>query len=372
MKILILTNYADGLYLFRRELLTELLAEGHEILVSVPPDEQCRKIEQLGCKVVPTALERRGSNPVKDLKLFFFYRRLLKQEKPDMVFTYTIKPNLYGGLACRQRHVPYICNVTGLGTALENRGILRILLLYFYKIAMAKANCVFFQNEANRKFMQKYGIAEKNSRLLPGSGINLQQHLCADYPPEMDGIRFLAVMRIMKDKGIEEYLQAAERICQKYPNVSFYLAGEYEEETKKQYEPVLGRLEKEKVVKYLGYIDNVGEVMAKSHVMVHPSYHEGLSNVILEGAACGRPVLASNISGCREAVSKDASGILFEPRQTEALVEAIERMLSFTFEKRREMGLAGRRWVEEHFDRKIVIKAYQEEMQKGKQTIKEK
>ncbi len=366
MKILILTNYADGLYLFRRELLMELLAAGHRILVSVPWDEQCRKIEELGCEVIPTVLERRGSNPVKDLKLLFFYKGLLKREAPDVVLTYTIKPNLYGGLACRRGHVPCICNITGLGTAIESNGILSKVLLCFYKISMAKADCVFFQNKGNRIFMQKYGIAKKNSRLLPGSGVNLQQRLYRTYPSETDGIRFLAVIRIMKDKGIDEYLQAAERITQTYQKVSFYLAGEYEEETREQYESILGRLEKEKVVKYLGHIDNVEEVMANSHVIVHPSYHEGLSNVLLEGAACGRPVLASNIAGCRETVSENVSGILFEPKQTEALTGAIERILSLTFEERRAMGIAARKWVEEHFDRKIVIKAYQEELQKIK------
>lgn len=364
MKIAILTNYANGLYLFRRELLEVLRAEGHTILISVPQDEQCKKLEQLGCKVFPTLLERRGNNPIKDFKLLFFYLRFIRKEKPDVVFTYTIKPNLYGGLACRLKKVPYLCNITGLGTAIENKGILRKILLQFYKIATAKADCVFFQNEGNRVFMHNHGIAKKNSRLLPGSGVNLQQHPYEPYPPEEEGIRFLAVIRIMKDKGIDEYLQAAEIVTRKNPNVSFYLAGEYEEETKEHYEPILCRLEKEKVVKYLGHIDNVEEVMAGSHVIVHPSYHEGLSNVLLEGAACGRPVLASNVPGCKETVYKDVSGILFEPERTDALVAAIEQILSFNFEERKKMGIAGRKWVETYFDRNKVINAYREELQK--------
>lgn len=335
-------------------------------MISVPQDEQCKKLEQLGCRVFPTLLERRGNNPVKDFKLLLFYLRFIRKEKPDVVFTYTIKPNLYGGLACRLKKVPYLCNVTGLGTAIENKGVLRKILLQFYKISTAKARCVFFQNEENRIFMYNHGIAKKNSRLLPGSGVNLQQHPYEPYPSEAEGIRFLAVIRIMKDKGIEEYLQAAEMITRKYSNVSFYLAGEYEEETKRHYEPIICRLEKEKVVKYLGHIDNVEEVMAESHVIVHPSYHEGLSNVLLEGAACGRPVLASNVAGCKETVSEGVSGILFEPGRTKALIAAIEQILSFRFEERKEMGIAGRKWVEVHFDRNKVINAYLEELQKIK------
>ena len=364
MKILILTNYANGLYLFRKELLETLQQAGHELWVSVPLDEQCKKIEELGCKITAAPLERRGSNPIKDLKLLLYYMKLIKRFKPETVLTYTIKPNLYGGLACRLKKVPYLCNITGLGTAIENRGMLSEILLRFYKIAVAKANCVFFQNEGNRALMHSYGIAKKNSRLIPGSGVNLQDNPYETYPPDTEGIRFLTAIRIMKEKGIDEYLQAAEIITRKHQNVFFYLAGEYEEEAKEHYEPILCRLEKEKVVKYLGHIDNVEEVMAKSHIIVHPSYYEGLSNVLLEGAACGRPVVACDAPGCREAVSKEASGILYEPGRVDALVAAIERILSFTSEEREKMGIAGRKWVEAYFDRNIVISVYQEELQK--------
>lgn len=364
MKILILANYANGLYLFRKELIEALQQAGHELLVSVPLDEQCQRIEDLGCKITAAPLERRGSNPIKDMKLLLYYMRLLKGFKPEAVLTYTIKPNLYGGFACRVKKVPYLCNITGLGTAIENRGMMSEILLRFYKIAVSKASCVFFQNEGNRALMHSYGIARKNNRLIPGSGVNLQTHPYESYPTETEGIRFFTAIRIMKEKGIDEYLQAAEIITRKHPNVFFYLAGEYEEEAKEHYEPILCRLEKEKVVKYLGHIDNVEEVMAKSHIIVHPSYYEGISNVLLEGAACGRPVVACDAPGCRETVSKDVSGILYDPGCTAALVAAIERILSFTFEEREKMGIAGRKWIETYFDRNKVVNAYQEELQK--------
>ena len=364
MKVLILSNQANGLVLFRKELLQDFIKKGWEVSVSVPWDENCDKISDLGCRIRPVELERRGMNPVKDLKLLFRYLKLLKQEKPDVVLTYTIKPNLYGGLASKIRRVPYLMNVTGLGTSLENPGILGKILLLFYRFVTGGAKCVFFQNSSNMEFMQSRKIARKNSCLLPGSGVNLTKHPQQEYPTE-EAIRFLAVLRVMKDKGVSEYLQAAEAIKKKYKNVSFLLAGDFEEEAKAEYEVWLQKLENRGVIHYLGHIDNVPEVMARSHVIVHPSYHEGLSNVLLEAAACGRPVLASNVPGCRETVCNHVSGILFEAKSVDSLVTAMEEFLSLTENMRRQMGLEGRKHVETYFDRNIVIKRYLEEIGKA-------
>lgn len=363
MKILILTNYANGLYLFRRELLQAFSEDGHEVCVSLPSDENVDKLKGL-CRIIETPFDRRGVNPVKDMGLFIAYLRLLKREKPDVVLTYTIKPNLYGGLACRIKKVPYLCNVTGLGTAIENGGLLSKILLRFYKISMQAAQRVFFQNMRNRDFMMKKGIALENNALLPGSGVNLIAHPFRDYPAEDKHVRFLAVIRIMKDKGIEEYLEAAQVMKMRDKSLKFYLVGEYEEETRSFYEPQINELCEKKVIKYFGHIDNVEEVMARSHIIVHPSYHEGLSNVLLEAAACGRPVLASDINGCIETFSEGESGFGFAPKSTDALVSAMEKILVLSTEERRQMGIAGRAWVEKNFDRKIVIQTYRKELGK--------
>ncbi len=362
MKILILSNYANGLYLFRKEILLTFLEKGYEVAVSVPTDENCPRLKALGVKMIPTEFERRGNNPVHDLKLFLRYLRILREEKPDRVLTYTIKPNLYGGLACRVKRIPYIVNITGLGTALEQPGLLGKVLLRFYRISAKKASCVFFQNEGNRQFMLGKGIGTGRDRLLPGSGVNLEEHSFHSYPSEEKAVIFLAVLRIMKEKGIEEYLEAARQIREAYPNTRFYLAGEYEEESRGLYEPQITQLSDEGVIRYFGHIDNVAEVMAESHVIVHPSYHEGLSNVLLEAAACGRPVLASNVPGCRETLKEGVSGLTFSPKDAEALVQTIKTVLSYTEDERRQMGLEGREYVERVFDRKIVIGAYLEEI----------
>ena len=347
------------------------LEEGHTVYVSLPPDENVDKLRSLRCggravRIIETPFERRGNNPARDLKLFLDYRRLLKQYQPGAVLTYTIKPNLYGGLACRLGHVPYLCNVTGLGTAIEDGGALSRILLRFYKISMKKAERVFFQNAKNREFMNRHGIAVHNSGLLPGSGVNLCEHTFSPYPPETEGIIFLAVIRIMRDKGIDEYLEAARVMVRRQAEtdvqIRFWLAGEYEEESRAQYEPVIRELEDSGIIRYFGHIDNVGEVMAQSHVIVHPSYHEGLSNVLLEAAACGRPVLASRISGCVETFCEGESGFGFAIKSADALVQAMEKVLALSGEERERMGRAGRKWAEDHFDRNIVLQAYRDEL----------
>ena len=364
MKILVLSNNANGMYLFRKEALLSFKNMGYETVVSLPPDDYCDKIRALGFKVIPTRMERRGSNPVHDIKLFMEYIKLIKKEKPDIVLTYTIKPNLYGGLACRIKKIPYIMNVTGLGTALTNPSVMSKILLKFYQIAASKAACVFFQNEGNRQFMADNNVALNNSRLLPGSGVNLNEHKLMPYPDESGGIIFLAGLRIMKDKGITEYLDAAQKICGECEGAHFYLAGEYEEETRNIYEPRINELSGRGVIKYLGHVDNINEVMAGSHVIVHPSYHEGMSNVLLEAAACGRPVLASDVPGCRETMQQGLSGLLFKPKDADGLAGAIKTMLSYTESDRKEMGLRGREYMEHMFDREKVVRAYLEEIEK--------
>ena len=363
-KIIVLGNHYRGVYHFRKELLQRFLSEGYEVVTALPYTPEAENIKKLGCKVVDIPVSRRGMNPITDFKLFLKYVKLLQAEKPDIVVTLTIKPNLYGGLACMLKKVPYMLNITGLGTALENESILAKMLTAFYRIVAKRAACVFFQNEGNKQFLQKKGIALHNAKMIAGSGINLEEHPFEPYPSEENGITFLALIRVMKDKGISEFLEAAKIIKEKYNNVTFALAGEYEEETRELYEPQINELVEADILKYHGYIHNIHEVITNSHVLIHPSYHEGLSNVLLEAAACGRPVLATDVYGCKETLIPDISGILFETRNANSLVQAIEKILSCNTLERTEMGVQGRKHVEAVFDRKIVVDAYLEEIQK--------
>ncbi len=362
MKVLILSNYADGLFLFRKELIKSMQDAGHEVYISVPWDENCHKLKSLGVELIETPLERHGMNPLKDLKLFFTYISIIKEVKPQVIFTYTIKPNIYGAMAARFMHAPYICNVTGLGMAIERGGMLSKILLGLYKFSMGKARKVFFQNKRNMEFMQSKGVAVNNAGILPGSGVNLTGHPYREYPSEVEGIRFLAVFRIMKDKGTFEFLEAVRTIKEKHKEAIFELAGEYEEDERQFFEPIVSDLVNKGYLKYHGYLNGVEEVMANSHVIVHPSYHEGLSNVLLEAAACGRPVLASDVHGCIETFDPGVSGIAFKAQDKQALIDAIEKLLALSEDDRKKMGIEGRKWVEEKFDRQIVIDAYMKEL----------
>lgn len=364
MKILILTNYANGLYLFRKELIENFKNKGYEVFVAVPFDENCQKLKNIGVTLLEVPLERHGMNPLKDLKLFIRYMHIIQKVRADMVLTYTIKPNIYGALAARIKGIPYICNVTGLGMAIENGGVLSKVLFRLYAISMKKAIKVFFQNEKNMKLMNINGIARNNADLLPGSGVNLIDHPYREYPSEQDGINILAVLRIMKDKGIGEYLESVKNVATRYQNIKFILVGEYEDDEKELWEPKIKELVSDEILKYYGHLDTVEPIMEKSHIIVHPSYHEGLSNVLLEAAACGRPVLASEINGCIETFIDNVSGLSFEPKNAEELTNAIIKIISLSSDERRKMGIEGRRWVEKKFDREIVIEKYNEAIQK--------
>lgn len=357
--VLILGNSDSGLYDFRKELLEALLKEGYEVRVSVPDTGYVSRLKALGCSYHPVSMERRGMNPAKDLALFRSYVRLLRQVRPAVVLTYTIKPNIYGGLACRLTRRPYLVNITGLGTALEHGGLLQKMLVVLYRLALSGADCIFFQNERNRQFMQEKGCVKKRAvtRILPGSGVNVTRHTAKPYPAE-GKIHFLSVLRIMQDKGIEELMEAAGQIHAAHPETVFDLLGSYEEETKNKYQPRLEDLQKRGIIQYYGYRDDVPAFYESCHALIHPSYHEGMSNVLLEAAATARPVLASDIPGCRETFVDGVSGFSFPPGDAQGLTQALERFLALTHEERKAMGEAGRAYVEANFDRTQVVKQY--------------
>ena len=219
-KILVLANNDVGLYSFRKELLEEFVKKGHTVYCVLPFAEKIENIKKIGCECIDIKISRRGTNPFKDFKLFLNYIKLIRRIKPDVVLAYTIKPNVYGGLACALKRIPYIANVTGLGTAVQNGGLMQKLTLMLYKIGLYKAKMVFFQNSENQKFMLEHGIVKGENDLLPGSGVNLEQHCFEEYPESDDNIVLLTIGRIMKDKGTNEILQAAKIIKAEYKTKS--------------------------------------------------------------------------------------------------------------------------------------------------------
>jgi glycosyltransferase involved in cell wall biosynthesis len=359
MKILVLANFGMGLYNFRKELLEELINKNNEVYISLPNDEYAPKLQKIGCKFFETHLERRGTNPTKDLKLLFLYISIINRIKPDIVLTYTIKPNVYGGLACRITNTPYFTNITGLGTAVENKGIIQKITLMLYKTGLKKASCLFFQNRTNLKFFSEKNMVKNKTRLVPGSGVNLDQHPFEEYPCGSQNIRLLFIGRIMKSKGIEELLQAAKIVKEEYPNTQFDLIGHYEED----YQEQLSELNKSEVINYYGQQSDVHSFIKNSHATILPSYHEGTANVLLESASSGRPVLASRVPGCIETFDEGISGFGFEVRSVDSLVEAIIKFINLPYEQKKAMGIAGRKKMEKEYDRKIVINAYMDEIE---------
>lgn len=358
MRILVLANFGMGLYKFRKELLEELLQQNHDVYIALPNDEYVQKLKNIGCKFIETHVDRRGTNPFTDFKLLLNYIRIIKGLNPHIVLTYTIKPNIYGGIACRLTRTPYIANITGLGTTLENSGFIQKLVLILYRIGLKKASCIFFQNENNRKFLtDKIGIKGK-TRLIPGSGVNLEQYQLAAYPESPTKIKFLFIGRIMKAKGIDELLEAAKLVKEQYTNVEFEIIGFCEE----NFEQKLNHFINLGIISFHGQQDDVRSFIKNAHAIILPSYHEGTANVLLEAAATGRPILASNIPGCKETFDEGVSGFGFEVRNVQSLVNTIIKFIELPYEKKRAMGIAGRRKMEKEFDRNIVINAYLEEI----------
>lgn len=352
-KILILANSASGLYDFRNELILELLKD-NEVYVSLPDEEKCPELSQEGCKVYHTDIDRRGINPITDINLIKAYNTLINNIKPDMVLTYTIKPNIYGGLCCRKSKTPYIVNITGLGSVFENGGIIQRIVVLLYKTALKKAKCIFFQNKTNKEIFESFGIKGKKSMLVPGSGVNLDRHSFEEYPDINSPVKFLYVGRIMKEKGIDEILYAAEKLKNNYENIEFEIVGKYEDD----YKSIIKEYEDKGIIHVTDYQKNIHPYYKSAWAVLMPSYHEGMSNVILEAAATGRPVIASDIPGCREGFDDGVTGFKATARDKESLYAALEKFMELPYEDKVKMGQAARNKISTEFDRKKVVQAY--------------
>lgn len=352
MNILILANNDVGLYKFRKELIQELIRQGNQVIVSVPNGDLIANIRKLGVKVILTDVDRRGINPMTDLKLLMRYFRMEITLKPDLIVTYTIKPNIYGGIVSRIFRIPYAENITGLGTTFQKENFVKKLVCLLYKISTKRAKVVFFENEENKRvFLDHHLIREEQAYKLNGAGVNLEEYPYTEYPDETEPIRFLFIGRVMKEKGIDELFIAAKKIKKEYPNVLFDIVGPMEDE----YGSVIERLEKDGIITYYGYQKDVKPFIARCHCFVLPSWHEGMANTNLESASMGRPVITSNIYGCLEAVIDQKSGYLVKSRNSDDLYNAIKRFVGLSYEEKKNMGQVGRKNMETHFNKKIVV-----------------
>lgn len=358
-RILVLSNSIGGLYSFRREVIKAIVDSGYDVCISSPFESHSDFFTGIGCELKATSIDRRGINPFHDISLFFKYFRLLRRLKPLAVLTYTIKPNVYGGIAARLLGVPQLANITGLGTSIQDGGWLKRLTVFMYRFGLKEARVLFYQNTAIRDFCIENKIG-KQGILLPGSGVNLDSFPFQEYPAADQPLKFFMIGRIMKDKGVEEFFHMASSIHDRYPDVEFHILGGCEE----QYGDRIKELQSEGILIWHGSVPDTRQYLKETWCVIHPSYHEGMSNVLQECCASGRPAIACDINGCKEIIQDGVNGFLCEVKDAESLLLAVERFINLPYAKKVAMGKEARRVVEESFDRNIITSAYLKELKK--------
>lgn len=354
-KVLIVANYFATISNFRMELLYELNNNNIRVVLALPPDDRNKIFDGLA-EIVDIPLERFGTNPLHDLKTFFSIKTIINKYKPDYVFTYTVKPNIYGGIASRICKTPYACNVTGLGQKLQSDNLVGRIMLLMQKYAYQKANVVFCQNEQNYQLLKKHGIIDKQAEILPGSGVNLTTNQFEEYPNN-EKITFVTIARIRQDKGYDELFNAIMRCSKEHLPVKFKIAGWYEDE---RYKEIIEEIKQTHIIDFLGDVphNQIHGLISECDCLLHPSHHEGMSNVVLEAAATGRPCIVSNINGCIEGVEDGKTGLYFKVKNSEDLFERIKEFTLIPISERKKMGIKARKKMEKEFDRNIVVNKY--------------
>ncbi|KRE57716.1 hypothetical protein ASL11_32680 [Paenibacillus sp. Soil750] len=362
--VALLTNHDDDVYCFRKELIENLIKENYDVLISCPFGEKLELMTGINYIYDDVKIDRRGTNIFTDIKLLLHYYKLLKKYKPDVVLGFTAKPNIYGSLTSSFLKIPYINNVTGLGSVLKKQGTIKKFILFLFKIAFRNSQCIFFQNEENLELAKKQNLIQGEYQLIPGSGVNTDRFPLQKYPHDSNGIVFNYIGRVLKDKGVDDYFEAAKIIKKKYSDIEFNVIG-FIEPTETHYIKVLQQLEMDNIVIYRGSQMDVRPYIARAHATIHPStYGEGMSNVLLESASSGRPLITTNISGCKETLVDGKTGLMYRAGDVEDLVSKIEIFLHLDNETREEMGKNGREKVKREFSRDYVVMSYLEEIER--------
>ncbi|MDO8838154.1 MAG: glycosyltransferase family 4 protein [Parvibaculum sp.] len=365
MHILMTVNAAWNISNFRRPLVAAFVADGHCVTVLAPPDDSVADIEAAGCRFVPLAMNAKGLNPFRDPMLARRLKNVIRTEQPDAVLGYTIKNNIFGAIAARRAGVPFIPNVTGLGTAFLSGGTLQRVAEMLYRYAFRDLPVVFFQNEDDLAlFLDRKLVRESQARLLPGSGIDLAHFSAGPFSERADGPVFLMIARLLHDKGVVEYVEAARLLKSTMPRARFQLLGPPGAENRTAIDlKTVEAWGAEGAIEYLGETDDVRPFIAEADCVVLPSYREGAPRTLIEAAAMARPTIATDVPGCRAVVEDGVTGFLCAARSGESLAAACQRFVALPIGQREIMGLAGRRKMEREFDQEIVVAAYRKALQ---------
>jgi glycosyltransferase involved in cell wall biosynthesis len=363
MHVLLTGNTTFKLANFREGLIRRVLAHGHRVTVVAPPDEYVEKIRALGCDFVPLQMDRNGASPIAEARLLLSIFDVIRRARPDVVFSYTIKNNIYSGIACRGLGIPFVPNVTGLGPTFNATGLLNLTVRALYRVAFRKARAVFFQNSSDVELFTGSRLVSKDHvRLLPGSGVDLNRFTASPLPESGKGIRFLLVARMLWDKGLGVYAEAARKVRETFPQARFQLLGPLDPDSKSGISRAqLDEWISEGVVDYLGSTQDVVPFLQAAHCVVLPSYYrEGTPRSLLEAGAVGRPIITTDMPGCRDVVVENESGFLIAPRDVQQLAAAFDAFISLGPEAQAAMGAASRRHIAQSYDEEIVIDAYLE------------
>ncbi|GAB3232717.1 glycosyltransferase family 4 protein [Hymenobacter seoulensis] len=361
MRVAIVINTSWNIWNFRRSLVKALQAAGHEVLAIAPPDAYSERLEtELGCRFVPILMENKGTNPLKDAQLTGRFYRIYRRERPDVVLQYTIKPNIYGTIAAKLAGIPSVNNVSGLGTVFIVKNLVSSVALGLYRFAFRFPKRVFFQNNDDRQLFLQHGlVAERITDLLPGSGIDTHKFRPAAEFTRHEPFTFLMIARVLYEKGVEEYVEAARLVREAVPGTRVQLLGGIDESGGVGVKRVVfeewlkaGNLE------YLGTSDDVAAHIRQADCVVLPSYREGTPKTLLEAAAMGKPIVTTDVPGCRETVVDGQNGLLCEVRNAQDLAAKMLQIVRMPSAELAQMGRAGRRLAEEKFDERIVLDKY--------------
>jgi glycosyltransferase involved in cell wall biosynthesis len=362
-RIVLSINSAWNFVNFRRGLIRGLQANGFEIVALAPDDAHSDALRALGCRLVPLPMEGRGKSPLADAWLIARYWWILRRERPAAFLGYTIKPNIYGALAAHSLGIPVISNVAGLGTAFLDGGWLNRLVKLLYRVALRKARTVFFQNGEDLQLFRSLRIVKpEQAVLLPGSGVDIEDFSPVARPASGPGFVFLFSGRLLWSKGIREYVEAARRIREARSGAIFRILGIFDEAHPDGVpRAALDLWASSGIVEYLGAADDVRPFIAAADCVVLPTFYpEGTPRALLEAAAMGKPLIATDMPGCRDVIDDGRNGYLCAPRDAEDLEAKMEKMLALPPEARAAMGRESRRKAVDRFDEAIVVARYLE------------
>jgi len=362
MHILITVNVAWNIVNFRSSLVEALIEDGHRITALVPMDDSVRQVRQMGCEVVSLKMDAKGLSPISDFALFRAMRKVFKERCPDVVLSFTIKNNIFGAFAARGLPLTFFPNVTGVGTAFLSSALLRQATKFLYRCAFRPLTHVIFQNDDDRILFESMHITKpEQAVLVPGSGIDLKRFPFTPMPDQSneEAVTFLMLSRVLADKGVREYAEAARHLKSRYPSVRFQLLGACDALNRS----ALSMTEVQAwvnagYIEYLGRADDVRSAIAKADCLVLPSYREGAPRALLEGGAMGRPMVTTDVPGCRSVVLPGETGLLCAPRSAADLSDALEKIIGYSREDLAKMGRAARADMEARFSVDHVIDVY--------------